>query len=373
MSDMYPEQPKVSAFYAALTRTVGAGLAATMADGDAQAEVRISLPSSVSSPWSAADSMVLAGAFGEIEFADGIRFFRAISGIDIGMGGEEQRQWLSAAALGRLGGTPFAPADRLGAGPAAGSGDAVTLRVGLRTPLHAFTVNARADVVTWLNFLRRSDWSPERSPAAGYAELPVVWPVMVASHSMNLALLKSIAVGDTILPQRTFFDCGGTGSIDIMGLQLLVRYRGFNRVEIVALEGGMDIESDEGHEDDEGHGNDEGHGDAEGHEEAAVADDVPAPHGLEEETAGAAGAAVSPAQLAGLDRLPVKVDFELGHLQLSLAQLRTIGPGVLLQIEGASSPASVAVTSAGRLLGRGEIVDVNGQLGIRIVDWGGGC
>lgn len=348
------ERRKISALHVALTHAIGVGLSANLADGDTQAEVRITLPSPISTQSIAVDAVVLEGSFGEIEFADGIRFFRAISGIDIGMGGQGQRQWLSAAALGRLGRTPFAPADRLGVGAAADIVDAVTLRVCLRTPHHAFTVDARAGAGTWLNFIGCSAWLPERSPAANYGDLPITWPVKVASHSMNIALLDSIAPGDTVLPARTFFDCSGAGCVDLMGLRLMVKYRDFNRLEISSLEGSVNIESDSREEEPD---------------TAPVVLDVRAAgtNSLQEEPDGDPAAA--PARLTALERLPVKVDFELGHLQLSLAQLRTVGPGVVLQIEDAS-PASVAVTSSGRLLGRGEIVDVNGQLGIRIIDWG---
>lgn len=368
MDEIFLEPRKMSTLHAALTRVVGVGLAAPMADDDAQAQLRINLSRPVSPAWTAADPIVLAGAFGEIEFAEGTRFFRAISGIDLGMGGEEQRQWLEAAILGRLGGTPFAQADRLGAGMAEVGDDSVTLRVALRTPFHVIAVDARADAGTWLNFLRSAEWLQEQAPEDRYAELPVALPVKIASHSMRVALLDSIAVGDTILPETAYFDCDGKGSIDVMGLRLRVRYQDFNRVEIVSLEGEMDIESNV---DDE----------KMGATPELAASLVPAPVASTEEPDGSSEEAVSSpeepagdgappcsAQLAGVERLPVKVDFELGHLQLSLAQLRTIGPGVLLQIEGAS-PSSVSVLSSGRLLGHGEIVDVNGQLGIRITDW----
>jgi type III secretion protein Q len=75
---------------------------------------------------------------------------------------------------------------------------------------------------------------------------------------------------------------------------------------------------------------------------------------------------------AGLDAVPVTLGFELGKLALPLGDIRTLGAGTVLLLDG-GSPASVAITSAGQALGRGEIVDVAGQLGIRITHWGSPC
>lgn len=69
-----------------------------------------------------------------------------------------------------------------------------------------------------------------------------------------------------------------------------------------------------------------------------------------------------------LDSVPVTLSFELGKVSLLLADARTLGRGAVLQFTG-GSPASVAIVSGGQTLGRGEIVDVAGQLGIRVTQW----
>ena len=69
-----------------------------------------------------------------------------------------------------------------------------------------------------------------------------------------------------------------------------------------------------------------------------------------------------------LDGLPVQLQFEMGRCSTTLAALRTLAPGTVLPIDG-GSPAAIAVVANGRQLGRGELVDINGQLGIRIVFW----
>lgn len=73
-----------------------------------------------------------------------------------------------------------------------------------------------------------------------------------------------------------------------------------------------------------------------------------------------------------LDCVPVTLSFELGKVCLPLSEVRTLGPGAIAQFSG-GSPASIAIVSAGQTLGRGEIVDVEGRLGIRITQWGTPC
>jgi type III secretion system YscQ/HrcQ family protein len=69
-----------------------------------------------------------------------------------------------------------------------------------------------------------------------------------------------------------------------------------------------------------------------------------------------------------LDEVALTLGFELGTVSLQLAEVRTLGRGAVLQLSG-GSPASVAIVAGGRTLGRGEIVDVEGQLGIRVTQW----
>lgn len=90
------------------------------------------------------------------------------------------------------------------------------------------------------------------------------------------------------------------------------------------------------------------------------------------------GAAVPTATAAAgqagdpLDTMPLDLTFELGRLSLSLGELRTLGAGAVLLLDG-GSPAAVAIVAAGKTMGRGEIVDVAGQLGVRLTQWGTPC
>jgi len=66
--------------------------------------------------------------------------------------------------------------------------------------------------------------------------------------------------------------------------------------------------------------------------------------------------------------LPISLEFELGRIKLTFEELQSIGPGSILEVFD-GSPLSIAIRSSGHQLGRGEIVEVDGNLGIRIAHW----
>ncbi|WP_197038263.1 type III secretion system cytoplasmic ring protein SctQ [Billgrantia saliphila] len=74
----------------------------------------------------------------------------------------------------------------------------------------------------------------------------------------------------------------------------------------------------------------------------------------------------SPTDAAALDGLPMRLVCELGRLELSLGELRELGPGSVLPL---SRPAEGAVDLMvnGRLMGRGRLVEIGDSLGVQIV------
>ncbi|SEK10077.1 MULTISPECIES: type III secretion system cytoplasmic ring protein SctQ [unclassified Variovorax] len=81
----------------------------------------------------------------------------------------------------------------------------------------------------------------------------------------------------------------------------------------------------------------------------------------------AADAAAAPATLvaASLDDVPLRVSFDLGELTLSLAQLRAMQPGQVLEL-GHPLAGAVRIRANGALVGDGELVEVDGQLGVAV-------
>ena len=70
--------------------------------------------------------------------------------------------------------------------------------------------------------------------------------------------------------------------------------------------------------------------------------------------------------LAQLDETPVLLHFDVGRLDISLGDLRRLGPGSVLTPDRATTEA-VRVSAHGQLLGYGELVSVEGAVAVRIV------
>lgn len=66
-----------------------------------------------------------------------------------------------------------------------------------------------------------------------------------------------------------------------------------------------------------------------------------------------------------LDKIPVKVSFDLGELELSLAQVTALRPGQALTLRQAPT-GTVAIRANGALIGHGDLVEIDGQMGVCI-------
>ena len=72
------------------------------------------------------------------------------------------------------------------------------------------------------------------------------------------------------------------------------------------------------------------------------------------------------AEEAGLDDLPVRLSFELGQLEVTLAELETLGPGHVFELARAEADG-VDIVANGKRIGSGRAVTINGTLGVQIV------
>jgi type III secretion protein Q len=66
-----------------------------------------------------------------------------------------------------------------------------------------------------------------------------------------------------------------------------------------------------------------------------------------------------------LDDIPVKLLFELGRVELSLAEVRQLVPGALIPVPRLLEE-SVDISANGRRIGRGSLVRIGDNLGVRI-------
>jgi type III secretion system YscQ/HrcQ family protein len=71
-----------------------------------------------------------------------------------------------------------------------------------------------------------------------------------------------------------------------------------------------------------------------------------------------------------IEALPLKVVFDLGDVELTVAELRGLVPGQTIDL--AREPGSaVRITVNGARIGAGEIVEIDGRLGVRITELAG--
>lgn len=66
-----------------------------------------------------------------------------------------------------------------------------------------------------------------------------------------------------------------------------------------------------------------------------------------------------------LDNIPVKISFDLGEMELSLAQVSALQPGQALTLRHAPT-GSVSIRANGALIGHGDLVEIDGQMGVCI-------
>ena len=69
-----------------------------------------------------------------------------------------------------------------------------------------------------------------------------------------------------------------------------------------------------------------------------------------------------------VDALPVQLAFDVGQLELSVGQLRTVAAGYTFELP-ATADRAVTIRANGREIGHGELVDLGDKLGVRIVSW----
>ncbi|WP_211474752.1 type III secretion system cytoplasmic ring protein SctQ [Collimonas humicola] len=330
----------------ALSRQIACGCSVKFEGAGADVVLDIDLAGEAVPDYS--DALVMGGPFGTIELAQGSRLLRALTGIDISaenQADQERWPWLQAALVGRLAGTPFAGVDSLARTGLTGAAEACTLRISLCSGTHALVSHGRASAAAWLGFMAQSSWTRSLRPASAFGDLPWQTTVSIGSHSLPGHLLRKLTAGDIILPSSPRFSSNGEGGLRIAGLHARVRYLAPAALTITAMENGMDLQDTE-------------HDASEEAVEAAASALPPPGEGLAVQD-----------NLTALDMLPLTLCFELGRLCMPLAELRALRVGSIIPLAG-GSPAAIAIVANGSVLGRGEAVDVSGQLGIRIIQWG---
>ena len=321
-----------------LSGAIRAGRLTPLPELGSEATIRLDQPASAAAPVEPDPycALVLTLPSGLIEVSDGVRLLTVLTGIDLGYSAIElpHTQWLHSAVIGRLRATPFCDVIAITRGCLPPDVNALPLLLTVSSQLHRLSMQVRASTPCWLDLLTRSGWLRAQMPLDGFDALPLILPLLLASHSMPHMALAGLAAGDIVLPDTTWFDCSGIGWLQWRGQQLRVQFSAPSAITILETGSTMqelDIQNDD-----------------------LIID---------------AGAQHLPlGSTENFDGIPVQLQFEMGRCRTTLGQLRTLVPGTVLPLDG-GSPTAIAIVANGRRMGTGELVDVNGQLGIRIALW----
>jgi type III secretion protein Q len=68
----------------------------------------------------------------------------------------------------------------------------------------------------------------------------------------------------------------------------------------------------------------------------------------------------------GLDNIPVRMNFDLGERMMTLAELRSLAPGYVIEL-GRDIRRAVNIRVNGKKIGEGELVDIDGYIGVSLL------
>ena len=71
-----------------------------------------------------------------------------------------------------------------------------------------------------------------------------------------------------------------------------------------------------------------------------------------------------------LDAIPVRLTFDLGERQLTLGDVRRLQPGETFDLERPIAQGAVSIRANGALIGVGELVEIEGRVGVTILTLG---
>lgn len=208
----------------------------------------------------------------------------------------------------------------------------VELMVTLVQPDSRFGVAAalRGTCEVLLHALSRPAWQRQCAQAS---PLPPDWtlkvPVQLGRAELPMRTCRALATGDVVLVQHPCFDLEGRGELRI-GRRVANCTLHFGNQTLLELT--------------------EWHATTTGSTMKEPQATPPSPFADDDDS---------------LDDLPVTLSFELGTLEMPLSELNALTPGCVLAIRGAVPP-EVAVCAGGRRIGAGELVELDGRLGVEI-------
>ncbi len=296
--------------------------------------------------------VVLSSSRGDLTLHNGLNFIHALTGIGLGAETQTERaQWLRQSALALLPQPLSILFSQLlsGAVLPATNEPCFTAVMLLRTNDHVLATHAHAPWSVWrplLTFNQSGQLNPEQ--LLPWWNVNTQACVLAGTHRLSTQALAKLSCGDMVLLDNPMFNTDGLGTIAFGQLKIEVISDGGNEMEV----------TDFGFEQDEPEHPHNSNADAElGFEyEQNNALIEPGPHESE---------------VANLGLVPVQLRFEMGAVTLSLKALSELSVGTVLRLQGEVNPPCVVIRAGAQTVGRGELVDLEGRLGVQITQWVG--
>lgn len=222
----------------------------------------------------------------------------------------------------------------------------------------------RMPTETFLNWLNCTPWQNVPTPEynlLNVAKLAVDIPLTVGKLHLFNVQVRKLSVGDVVLPQETMFDLQGNGILRIATQKLTLQWQHDAQFLVTDIQ-----------------------------------DDPMSSHSAPTEEAGAAGETAVPTETAQahaaqvnegvdtpavestpavavegkddlrhFDDLELLFTIEVGDITLSLDALRALSPGAILTASNMTLGNAV-LRHRNRIVGRGELVDVEGRMGLQL-------
>lgn len=238
----------------------------------------------------------------------------------------------------------------------------IVCRLDVRVGAARVTSHLQMPGTTLLGLLRAAPW--QRRSAPGFAGFALHVPLELGRLALPAGQLAALRPGDVLVPETALFDSSGQGLIRLGRhcLQVRVHSRAAPlRLTLLALEetvmsttADTDILTPDW--DDTARYEPEA--------QAPEAADQPA-YGVAETEEAPMTEPVAADLPERFDDLPLALTIRCGHLNLTLGELRNLAPGAVLQVQGAT-PGTAALFYGERALAHGELVEVDGRLGLQI-------
>jgi len=283
--------------------------------------------------------LAISTRFGGMSWHHCEAWLLALTGIDPGLAEHRAAReafvhYALAALPTPLGAALGDPRYEAGAAPAqsscAGSDDILTVTLSCTMPHLRVAMLVRVNADALNEMIEHGPWQFLSPAIAPWLEhLPSRARVIAGTLAMPSVDISSLASGDILRLPSSAFDTAGVGRVVFAGLAWQVRWR-----------------------------------DADSSFEVlhAMHDDTSSPHPSATSLPPDTPNPVDPA------RLPVQLSFVIGTLDLSLGALAAAGGGTLLRLaEG--MPPTVRIEANGVPVGYGELVDLDGRLGVEITQW----